>query len=147
MWQPVIVESPYGNADPIEILLNEAYLRDALHDCLRQGEAPYASHGLYTLPGVLRDDDPEERRMGIEAGFAIGRLFPRRVFYVDRGVSVGMIKGAQEARRLNQEMITRSLSREAWRNNAKVDMTAFMTQHNLWDELPHDLALLLQLTR
>lgn len=63
----VIIESPYaGTRDDIES--NVEYARAAMHDCLTRGEAPYASHLLYTQPGVLRDEVPEERRLGIEAG-------------------------------------------------------------------------------
>jgi hypothetical protein len=49
---------------------NARYLAAALRDCTLRGESPYASHGLLTLPGVLRDDVPEERALGIRAGFA-----------------------------------------------------------------------------
>jgi hypothetical protein len=38
------------------------------------GEAPIASHLLYTQPGVLRDEIPEERRHGIDAGLAWGAV-------------------------------------------------------------------------
>ena len=42
-----------------------AYARACVADCLRRGEAPIASHLLYTQPGVLDDDVPEERAQGI----------------------------------------------------------------------------------
>jgi hypothetical protein len=35
-----------------------------------RGEAPIASHLLYTQPGVLNDGVPAERAHGIEAGLA-----------------------------------------------------------------------------
>lgn len=62
----VIIESPYAG----DIDRNLRYLRACMADCLRRGEAPFASHGLYTQPGVLDDDKPDERKLGIEAGFA-----------------------------------------------------------------------------
>lgn len=66
----VVVESPYaGNVER-----NLAYARACLHDCLLRGEAPIASHLLYTQPGVLDDDRPEERKLGIEAGLVWGAL-------------------------------------------------------------------------
>ena len=82
----VVIESPYaGNVDR-----NLRYLRACLRDSLMRGEAPFASHALYTQPGVLDDGVPEERRHGIEAGFAWRRRADAVVFYVDLGISRGM---------------------------------------------------------
>jgi hypothetical protein len=84
----VILESPYAG----DVEGNVAYARAALRDCLERGEAPIASHLLYTQPGVLRDDVPEEREWGIAAGLAWSDTFvcEAAVFYVDRGWSNGM---------------------------------------------------------
>jgi hypothetical protein len=99
----VVVESPFATstvvlADGLEYVVDRAenilYARACLHDCLvNHGEAPFASHLLYTQPGVLDDDDPAQRKLGIEAGFELGWHAVRRVFYVDRGVTRGMRKG------------------------------------------------------
>jgi hypothetical protein len=89
----VIVESPYAG----DIERNTAYARAAMRDCLLRGEAPYASHLLYTQPGVLRDDVPEERRLGIESGFEFRLLASKSVFYVDLGWSRGMRQGFEDA--------------------------------------------------
>ena len=82
----MILESPYAG----NIARNTAYARAAMADCLRRGEAPIASHLLYTQPGVLDDLVPEERRLGIDAGLAWGRVADAAVFYVDLGLSPGM---------------------------------------------------------
>jgi hypothetical protein len=66
------------------------YLRACMRWCLLNGYAPFASHGLYTQPGVLRDEVPGERKMGIEAGFAVGKLLPFRFVFTDLGLSPGM---------------------------------------------------------
>lgn len=93
----VIIESPYaGHSSEIE--RNLTYVRAAMKDCLLRGEAPYASHALYTQPGVLDDLKPEERRLGISAGFAWSDAFegtghgndvvlPLIAFYADYGFS------------------------------------------------------------
>lgn len=91
---PVIVESPFAG----DVEGNLAYLRRALRDCLLRGEAPYASHGLYTQPGVLDDGVPSERRLGIEAGFAWRLRTVKTVVYADRGISRGMQLGIDHAR-------------------------------------------------
>jgi hypothetical protein len=61
-----------------------------VRDCLKRGEAPIASHLLYTQPDVLRDDAPDERKLGIEAGLAWACVAEAMVVYVDHGVSPGM---------------------------------------------------------
>lgn len=66
----VYVESPYGSDNPEIIQRNIVYVRACLRDCILRGEAPFASHLLYTQDGVLRDEVPEERTLGMEAGFA-----------------------------------------------------------------------------
>ena len=82
----VVIESPFaGNVEH-----NLAYVRAAMADCIRRGEAPYASHALFTQPGVLDDTKPEERTLGIEMGFMWGSKASCRVFYVDLGWSRGM---------------------------------------------------------
>jgi hypothetical protein len=98
----VIIESPYaarkdGEWDPAGVEENLRYLRAAMHDCLLRGEAPYASHALYTQEGVLNDQVPEERKLGIAAGFAWNRRAEASVFYVDRGISSGMREGIKNA--------------------------------------------------
>ena len=47
----VIIESPYAG----DIEKNVAYARDCVRDSLMRGEAPYASHLLYTQPNILDD--------------------------------------------------------------------------------------------
>lgn len=89
----VIVESPYAG----DVAENERYARACLADCLRRGEAPLASHLLYTQPGVLRDDVLGERALGIAAGFAWAAKADATVVYHDRGVTPGMIKGIEHA--------------------------------------------------
>lgn len=105
----VIVESPYAG----DIERNTRYLRACLRDCLLRGEAPFASHAIFTQPGVLRDEVPEERTHGIGAGFAWHAVADAIVFYVDLGVSSGMRLGARNAGRLGIAVEQRELG-EGW---------------------------------
>lgn len=82
----VIIESPYAG----EVRENLKYARECLRHSLSLGEAPIASHLLYTQPKVLNDKKPEERRLGIEAGLAWLSVADDHVFYIDRGMSTGM---------------------------------------------------------
>lgn len=86
----VIIESPYKGKTQIEKLYNQRYLRKCLHDSLIRGEAPFASHALYTLEGVLNDDIPKERKLGIDAGHRYLDVCDKVVVYIDRGISSGM---------------------------------------------------------
>ena len=83
---PVIIESPHAG----DVERNVAYARAAPRDSLLRGEAPIASHLLYTQPGVLDDSIPDERRRGIEAGVSWGPLVAKVIFYDDLGWSPGM---------------------------------------------------------
>jgi hypothetical protein len=104
----VVVESPYAG----DVARNERYLRACLRDCLIRGEAPYASHALYTLPGVLDDSNPVERRIGMEAGFSWRCRADATIVYDDLGVSHGMEAGIRHAREWRQEIEYRRLGGE-----------------------------------
>lgn len=106
----VIIETPY--ADNIE--RNLRYLRACMHDSLMRGEAPFASHGLYTQPGVLRDEVPEERTSGIHAGFAWREVAELTAVYIDLGTSGGMSYGIADAKRIGCAIEYRQLL-GAWR--------------------------------
>lgn len=89
----VIIESPFAG----DTKRNTAYARAALRDSLLRGEAPFASHLLYTQPGVLRDDVPAERALGIDAGLYLARKADLTAVYVDIGISAGMQAGIDHA--------------------------------------------------
>ena len=90
----VCIESPYAG----DVATHETYARRCLADSLRRGEAPIASHLLYTQPGVLDDTIPEERQQGIEAGLAWGDLAYLTAVYMDYGISGGMKYGIERAK-------------------------------------------------
>lgn len=82
----IIIESPYaGNVEQ-----NLAYARAAMRDSIMRDEAPLASHLLYTQEGILNDDIPEERRLGISLGYWWGSKAATVAFYIDHGMSRGM---------------------------------------------------------
>ena len=89
----VLIESPYSR----DVARCEAYARAALRDCLKRGEAPFASHMLYTQPGVLDDLNPDEREEGMQAGWAWGARADMTAVYVDLGITLGMRRGIARA--------------------------------------------------
>lgn len=100
----VIIESPYAG----DIDRNAVYARECLRDSLQRGEAPLASHLLYTQPGVLRDEVPNEREQGIAAGLAWLRAADAMVIYQDLDISPGMKAAMAEAEKLGVPIELRS---------------------------------------
>ena len=81
-----IIESPFSG----NIEANIEYARQAVKDSVHRGEAPIASHLLFTQPGILNDHDPDERLLGCEAGWAWIKVADRMAVYMDFGISSGM---------------------------------------------------------
>jgi hypothetical protein len=104
----VIIESPYAG----DVERNLRYLRACLRDCLLRGEAPYASHALYTQAGVLDDTVESERSHGIEAGFVWRQASDATVVYTDLGMSSGMRYGIDHVARMGHPIEYRTL--EGW---------------------------------
>jgi hypothetical protein len=86
---------------------NIRYARAAVRDSILRGESPIASHLLFTQPGILRDDRVGERALGIAAGLIWGETAlyfsrhdaPLSAFYIDLGITEGMLLGAERAAR------------------------------------------------
>ena len=103
--QLVIIESPFAG----DIQDNLEYGRKCVRDCLQKGEVPFASHLFYTQEGILDDTKPEERKLGIEAGFAWAKAAGKTVVYVDKGISKGVHYGIMDAIRNGRPVQFRSL--------------------------------------
>ena len=113
-WKPlggdmvrVVIESPYAG----DVEANLTYARACMLDCLRRNETPYASHALYTQAGVLDDTVPEERTLGIRAGFGWRGAADKTVVYIDRGQSQGMRAGVLDAEAAGRPVEYRRLGR------------------------------------
>ncbi|MGH6822589.1 MAG: hypothetical protein ACREC4_03715 [Methylocella sp.] len=85
----VILESPYAGATEENI----AYACRCMRGSLARGEAPFASHLLYTHPGILDDMIAADRMHGIAAGQAWLLVAEACVVHTDMGVSEGMACG------------------------------------------------------
>ena len=101
----VVVESPYAG----DVAKNVRYARACMRDSLLRGEYPFVMHLLYTQDGILDDDNPMERNLGIEAGLAWGRNASKTVVYTDLGITPGMEKGIQRAKEEEREIEYREL--------------------------------------
>lgn len=104
----VILESPFAG----DVARNIEYARAAVRDSVLRGEAPIASHLLFTQPGILDDNVAEERALGIAAGLAWGPAAVATVVYADLGISSGMKLGI--ARALDQGRPVEHRHIEGW---------------------------------
>lgn len=116
----VVIESPYaGDAEQMKV--NEIYGEFAMHDCLvNHNESPYASHLLYTRANVLRDWIPEDRKLGIEAGFCWRDVSEQSNFYTDLGITKGMELGMKDCLKKGKPYTKRILPTELWERFVKV---------------------------
>lgn len=101
----VIVESPYAG----DVATNTEYARACVRHSLSLGEAPIASHLLYTQPGILNDEIPSERQWGIDAGLTWRTVAEASVVYTDLGISKGMQYGIDAARKAGIPVEFRSI--------------------------------------
>jgi hypothetical protein len=118
MMKRVEIESPYKpssaskEARAKELQRNLRYGRACMADSLRRGEAPLASHLLYTQEGILDDTIAYQRILGMEAGKAWSRFAQLVVVYADLGISSGMQWGIDRADERGTPVEYRSLGGE-----------------------------------
>lgn len=105
----VLIESPLAG----DYIGNREYARACMRDSISRGEAPFASHLLYDQPGILDDELPDERELGIEAGLAWGEVADMTAVYTDRGISPGMERGIARAIAQGRKVEYRTLGKEA----------------------------------
>lgn len=101
----VILESPFAG----DIERNINYARKCVRHSLSLGEAPIASHLLYTQEGILDDEIEEEREWGIKAGLVWKQVAEGHVFYIDYGTSKGMQYAIDYATQNNIEIEYRTI--------------------------------------
>lgn len=101
----VILESPFAG----DFKNNVKYASDCIFSLvLKHGKAPMASHLIYTK--MLDDDNPSERKIGIDAGLSYGRFADESVICVDRGLSNGIKYGILNAEKAGRPFRCFSLS-------------------------------------
>ena len=106
----VYIESPYAESESGSVEDHVEYAQACLIDCIKRGEAPFASHLLY--PQVLDDLEPSERAQAMRNGEAWAVQADLRVVYTDQGESKGMTWGIRHAAGLGQRVEYRSLRDE-----------------------------------
>lgn len=102
----VFIESPYAGS----IAKNLDYLEACMLDSLSRGEAPFASHLMYTV--ILDDNNERQRSQGITAGSAFRKTCDIVAVYNNLGISPGMVAGIEESKALGIDVEYRRL--ETW---------------------------------
>jgi hypothetical protein len=105
----VILESPYAAETDEGVRENVRYAQRCLRDSVLRGEAPIASHLLYTQ--ILNDLIPRERELGIAAGLAWIDKADAMVVYTDRGISRGVAAAVAHASKTNMPVEYRELEK------------------------------------
>ena len=103
----VLLESPFAG----DVEKNLKYARKCMRDCFMRGEFPFASHLLYTQEGILDDDLPNERNLGINAGLYWGKFASKTVVYTDLGITEGMKQGIGRAKKEGRLVEMRKLTK------------------------------------
>ena len=101
----VSIESPYAG----NVARNIRYAKACMKDCLKRGEFPIASHLIFP-DGILDDNIPEERMLGIQAGLAWNKKADKTVVYTDLGMTKGMELGIAQAIKDGRPVEYRTLS-------------------------------------
>lgn len=96
MTKRIILESPFSNADTNKFNANYFYLCLAARKLMIEQEAsPLFFHALYTQ--FLHDNVIEERNLGLFKSFEWHTFGDCKLYAIDRGISAGMILGAEDA--------------------------------------------------
>ena len=112
----VIIESPYSGGGQLEKQMEHfAYLERCLRDSLPRGEAPFASHGFYTI--FLDDDSLRDRDLGMKCGWAWMALCDFVAVYIDYDNRSCMLKGIEEATELGKVVEYRKIGK----NKPRID--------------------------
>lgn len=99
----VFLESPYAG----DVEVNVAYAEACMIHSIMLGEAPFASHLLYTR--MLDDTNALDRAAGLACAKAWRERADKVVVYADRGISPGMVEGIKHAESLGKPIVQRRL--------------------------------------
>jgi len=96
MTTKIILESPFANENKQKFNDNYFYLCVSARKMMTEdGDAPLFFHALYTQ--FLHDNVQEERNLGLVKSFVYHSDADNKTYAIDRGISGGMILGAEDA--------------------------------------------------
>lgn len=128
-----IIESPYaGEGD--DLVRNILYARFAMKYALDRGFAPFASHLLYTQPGILDDKVRTDRLLGCAAGFEWGGHAQRVMVFYDLGITEGMRYGIEAHTSRGIKVTFHSIDGWAkyWNDKTRAEQEELINVHRSW---------------
>lgn len=105
----VVLETRYVSEDIATMIKYRKFTLACIRDCLKRGEAPYASHMLFTETNALGEFSPDERAIGMHSGFLWGSNAVKTVVYTDLGLGLGMQQGIKSAQEVGRSVEYREL--------------------------------------
>lgn len=127
----VVVESRFAGATPKDLLIHKKYTLACVRDCIKRGEAPYASHVMYAHSYIVDDFIAQERALGIYSGFIWGDFACKTVVYTDLGISSGMQEGIDHAKSKNRPIEFRHLGFIPQVSDAELEQEILYCQNQL----------------
>ena len=103
----VVLESPYSSPDRQKLIENHNYAKAILNDSIHRGESPFLSHLFYTQ--FLNDKIKDQRKLGMEAGWAVLAKADYVAVYLDMGWTDGMVDGVIVASKLGLRIEKRKI--------------------------------------
>lgn len=103
----IMLESPFGSPDDNIMLRNILYAKECLLDSIIRKESPLAGHLLFTQ--VLKDREADQRLIGMECHLSWLTVADGVAFYIDHGMSPGMLEAKAAAEYLGIQTVDRHL--------------------------------------
>lgn len=96
MTKKIVLESPFKNESQSIFNDNYFYVNVCARKMMKESDiAPLFFHTLYTQ--FLNDDMADERDLGLYRSFEYHSDAEEKIYAIDRGISGGMILGAEDA--------------------------------------------------
>lgn len=139
----VILESPFSNKDQNKFNDNYFYLCLVARKLMKEEDhAPLFFHALYTQ--FLHDNKVEERNLGLFKSFEWHTHGDCKLYAIDRGVSYGMILGAEDAIKKNMPvMFYTAMPEEHWISKRIKEINTITDNKSRWEK---GLAFISELT-
>lgn len=133
----IVIESPFRGKSLYETERNKRFAQLCMRHSIDLGEAPYASHLLYTQ--CLDDQIKEERETGIKLGLAWGMAARKVAVYTNYGISEGMQQGIKYWKELDKVVEFRVLPEAYLFRKAEYTLDGILYDISLFFKLPEEV--------
>lgn len=133
MNNKVILESPFANTDVNKFNANYFYLCLVARKIMKEDkDSPLFFHALYTQ--FLHDNSFDERNLGLSKSFEWHSGGDYKLYAIDRGISGGMILGAEDAIEKDmQVMFYSAMPKQHWISKRIQEINAIINNEARWE--------------